>query len=127
MSSALFDLSGKVALVSGAAQGMGRAMALALAEAGADVMLVDRNSDGTKETAGLIEKYHRRAVVAGCAVSDTEQIRHLFKRLDAEYALIDFLGYVQGVGVSGRSEDSSIDVVDPSRRNLMQDDIHVRI
>ena len=51
MSSNLFDLSGKVALVSGAAQGMGRAMALALAEAGADVMAVDRNEDGAKATA----------------------------------------------------------------------------
>lgn len=51
MPSSLFDLSGKVALVSGAAQGMGRAMALALAECGADVMVVDLNSAGGEKTA----------------------------------------------------------------------------
>ena len=42
----MFELNGRVALVSGAANGMGRAMALALAEAGADVMLADRDLDG---------------------------------------------------------------------------------
>jgi NAD(P)-dependent dehydrogenase (short-subunit alcohol dehydrogenase family) len=40
----LFDMTGKVAVVSGAASGMGEAMASAFAEAGADVMLVDKNS-----------------------------------------------------------------------------------
>ena len=43
MTSSLFDLAGKVAVVSGAAQGMGQATALAVAQHGADVMLVDRN------------------------------------------------------------------------------------
>ena len=42
----LFDLSGKVAVISGAAQGMGQATALAVAQAGADVMLVNRNLAG---------------------------------------------------------------------------------
>jgi NAD(P)-dependent dehydrogenase (short-subunit alcohol dehydrogenase family) len=40
----LFDMTGKVGLVSGAASGMGKAMATAFAEAGADVMLVDKNT-----------------------------------------------------------------------------------
>ena len=46
MTHPMFDLSGKVAVVSGAAQGLGRATAVAVAEAGADVMLVDRNLEG---------------------------------------------------------------------------------
>ena len=52
----LFDLSGKVAVVSGAAQGMGQATALALAHAGADVALVDRNLEGANATAAEIQR-----------------------------------------------------------------------
>ena len=48
---ALFDLTGKVAVVSGAAQGMGRATAVAVAQFGADMMLVDRNLEGAEATA----------------------------------------------------------------------------
>ena len=47
----LFDLTDKVAIVSGAAQGMGRAIALALANAGAHLILVDRNEAGAHRTA----------------------------------------------------------------------------
>ena len=51
MSSKIFDLSGKVSIVSGAAQGMGKAMAVALAEAGSDMAIVDLNGEGLSETA----------------------------------------------------------------------------
>ena len=58
----LFDLSDRVALVSGGARGMGRAMALAFAEAGADLLLVDLNGEGVQRTAQEIEALGRRAV-----------------------------------------------------------------
>ena len=119
MSTSLFDLNGKVALVTGAAQGLGRAMALALAEAGADLMVVDRNSDGATKTAALIEAYGRRAVVAPCDVSDPEQIRSLFRRLDIEFSHIDFLGNVAGDGVLGNPEEISLANVEHSWRNLV--------
>jgi len=119
MSTSLFDLNDKVALVTGAAQGLGRAMALALAEAGADLMLVDRNADGTTKTAALIEAYRRRAVVAPCDVSDPEQIRSLFLRLDTEFGRIDFLGNVAGDGVLGSPEEISLANVEQSWRNLV--------
>jgi NAD(P)-dependent dehydrogenase (short-subunit alcohol dehydrogenase family) len=118
MSTSLFDLNGKVALVTGAAQGLGRAMALALAEAGADLMLVDRNADGATKTAALIEAYRRRAVVAPCDVSDPEQIHSLFWRLDTEFGRIDFLGNVVGDGVLGPEEISLADV-EQSWKNLV--------
>jgi len=47
----LFDLTGRVALVSGAAQGIGRSMSLAFAEAGAEVMLADINETGAPPSA----------------------------------------------------------------------------
>ena len=49
------DMSGKVALVTGAASGLGRETALALSKAGAKVYLVDVNAEGLAETAGMIE------------------------------------------------------------------------
>ena len=57
-----FDLSGRVALVTGAARGLGEAIALALAHAGADVVLGLRDASTTPPVAGEIERLGRRAV-----------------------------------------------------------------
>ena len=119
MSSSLFDLTGKVALVTGAAQGLGRAMVLALAEAGADALLVDRNEAGARETAATIAKLGRRAVVAKCDVSDPVQVREVYRQLDAEFGRIDFLGNVAGDGLIGAPEDISLEDVEKCWRNLV--------
>ena len=115
----MFDLTGRVALVTGAAQGLGRAMALALAEAGADVLLVDRNEAGARETSATITKLGRRAVVARCDVSDPAQVREVFRQLDAEFGRIDFLGNVAGDGLLGAPEDISLEDVEKCWRNLV--------
>src|SRR5512136_3092235 len=94
----LFDLSGRVALVSGTASGMGRAMAIGLAETGADLMLADINTAGNEATAAHIAGLGRRAIPITCDVSDPEQIRSMFARLDREYGRIDVLGNVAGEG-----------------------------
>src|ERR1051326_8355909 len=95
----LFDLTGRVAVVSGAAQGMGRAMALALADAGADLMLVDRNLEGAQRTGGEIAALGRKAVADGGDVSNIAEVRRLFARVDKEFGRIDVLGNVAGEGV----------------------------
>src|SRR5882762_7319087 len=115
----LFNLTGRVALVTGAAQGIGRAMAVALAEAGANVMLADLNGAGVRETAVSIKKLRRRALAATCDVADPEQIRGLFRRLDDEFGRIDFLGNVAGDAVLGRPEDISLEEVRQCWRNLV--------
>ena len=62
----LFDLTGRIAVVTGSAQGMGRAMAIALAEAGADTVLLDRNEAGIEATAHSIQALGRKALpIAG--------------------------------------------------------------
>jgi NAD(P)-dependent dehydrogenase (short-subunit alcohol dehydrogenase family) len=115
----MFNLSGRVALVTGAAQGLGRAMALALAEAGADLMLADRNEAGANETGATVKKLGRRAVVVKCDVADPVQIRELFRQFDAEFGRIDFLGNVAGDGILGAPEDISLDDVERCWRNLV--------
>lgn len=104
----LFDLSGKVAVVSGAAQGLGRAAALALAECGADAMLVDRNLAGAEATAAQIRELGRRAKASACDVSSPDAIADLFLQIDQEFGRVDFLGNIAGDGHLARPEDLTI-------------------
>jgi NAD(P)-dependent dehydrogenase (short-subunit alcohol dehydrogenase family) len=119
MANKLFDLTGRVALVSGAAQGMGRAMSIALAEAGADLMLADINGAGAAKTAETIKVLGRRAVPVTCDVSVPEQIRAMFGQLDREYGRIDFLGNVAGEAVRARPEEIDLKDVEWTWRNLV--------
>ncbi len=68
------ELSGKSALVTGASRGIGRAIALAFAHAGADVALVARDEDALRGVAADIEALGRRAVVLPCDVTDREAV-----------------------------------------------------
>jgi len=115
----LFDLRGRVAAVSGAAQGMGRAMALALADAGADLMLVDRNLEGAQRTAGEIAALGRKASADGCDVSNVEEVRRLFARIDKEFGRIDVLGNVAGEGALAPPETITLEQVEMVLRNLV--------
>lgn len=115
----MFDLTGRVALVSGAASGLGRAASLALAEFGADVLLVDLNADGLAQTAEQIRGLGRRAETAVCDVSEPDQIRPLFVELDRKFGQIDFLGNIAGEGILARPEEISLEDVERTWRNLV--------
>lgn len=108
MTSSLFDLRGKVAVVSGAAQGLGQATALALAENGADVVLADRNVEGAESTASKVERSGRRALVVGVDVSDIDAIGSLFRQVDLNFGRVDFLGNIAGDGYLSPPEDLQI-------------------
>ena len=96
MSQDLFDLSNRVALVSGAASGLGKAMATGLAEAGADLVLTDINPDGLATTAKELGGFGNRALPVTCDMSQPDQIRNLFKQIDREFGQIDIVGNVAG-------------------------------
>lgn len=115
----MFDLSGRVAVVSGAASGMGRAMSLALAEAGADLMLADINLAGAGKTADEISAMGRRAIAVDCDVSRPDQIRAMFARVDEEFGRIDFLGNVAGEATRAKPEVISLEDVEQTWRNLV--------
>jgi NAD(P)-dependent dehydrogenase (short-subunit alcohol dehydrogenase family) len=119
MPSTLFDLTGRVALVSGAASGLGRAMSLALAEHGADLVLADLNTAGVERTAQDAARLGRRAVPATCDVSRPEEVRGLFARLDRDFGRVDFLGNVAGEGVLGKPEDITVEQVQQSLQTLV--------
>src|SRR5262249_3105888 len=113
------DLTGRVGLVSGAAQGMGRAMALALAEAGADLVLADLNDAGVRRTADQAATLGRKAIPVVCDVSKPEAIRAMFQQLDKVFGRIDFLGNVAGNADLGAPEEISLESVEQTWRNLV--------
>ena len=115
----MFDLTGRVALVSGAASGLGKATALAVAEAGADVVLADINEDGLRVVAGEIESLDRRALPQVCDISEPEQICSMFERIDDEFGRIDFVANIAGEAVRKKPEDISLDEVEWTWRNLV--------
>lgn len=119
MTSKLFDLTGKVAVVSGAAQGMGKATAIAVAEAGADVVLIDRNLTAAEGTGETIRRLGRRALVAGTNVSDPLAIAELFRQIDSEFGRVDFLGNIAGDGHLAKPEDLTIDDLHRVLQNLV--------
>ena len=75
-----FPLDGKVAIVTGASRGLGRAMALALAEAGADVAVAARSTAEIEETAHQVEKLGRRALAVRTDVAEYAQVEALVAR-----------------------------------------------
>ncbi|MFO0816928.1 MAG: SDR family oxidoreductase [Pirellulales bacterium] len=108
MTSELFSLTGRVAVVSGAAQGLGRATALALAQHGANVVLVDRNRLGAEATAQQIQTLGRTTLVAETDVSDPNAIAELFRLVDDQFGRVDFLGNIAGDGHLCKPEDLTI-------------------
>ncbi|GHJ43042.1 2-deoxy-D-gluconate 3-dehydrogenase [Catellatospora sp. TT07R-123] len=84
-----FGLEGKTALVTGASRGIGRAIALGLAEAGADVAVLARSTGALAEGAKEIEAMGRRAFAYTCDVDDAEQIRRTVAAAIADLGHLD--------------------------------------
>jgi NAD(P)-dependent dehydrogenase (short-subunit alcohol dehydrogenase family) len=85
-----FRLTGKVALVTGAARGIGKAIALLFAEKGADVVLVDL-LDEVKDTAALIARSGRKALPLTADITRTENVTQIVDKVIREFGRIDIL------------------------------------
>jgi NAD(P)-dependent dehydrogenase (short-subunit alcohol dehydrogenase family) len=116
---AAFDLSGRVALVSGAGQNIGRAIALGLAEAGADLLICDIKPDTLENTADAIAKLGRRVVPVKCNLYDFDQLRAAFARLDREFGRIDVLANIPGGSHRSHPEEMSVEDFEDTLRQLL--------
>jgi NAD(P)-dependent dehydrogenase (short-subunit alcohol dehydrogenase family) len=105
--SAPFDLTGQTALVTGAARGLGRAIALSLADAGADVALGLRDQDVDGGLVAEITAKGRRALPLAMDVTDLAQSRAAIDRAVAEFGRLDILVNNAGGGIGGPAIDVS--------------------
>ncbi len=91
------DMNGKAAVVTGAASGLGRAVALKLGQAGADVCLVDVNADGLAETAAELEKLGRRTLTRTTDISVQENCAEAVAGAVDAFGRLDALCNVAGI------------------------------
>ena len=86
-----FGLADKVAIVTGASQGIGRTLAVALAEAGVHVALVSRTQAALDEVATEVRAHGRQALVVPTDLTEVTQIRAMVKKVHADFGRIDIL------------------------------------
>lgn len=101
MSRSLFDLTGRVAVVMGGTTGLGHAIALGLAEAGADVAPSSRRAEQVDATAAEVEKLGRRSMRATSDVLDRASVQSLHDAVLKEFGKVDIL--VNAAGVTHKS------------------------
>ncbi|HEX7959400.1 MAG TPA: glucose 1-dehydrogenase [Terriglobales bacterium] len=95
-----FDLASKTAVVIGGTSGIGRCLALGLAEAGANVVPTGRRPDCVSAVADEIKKVNRGSLKIPCDVTDRSSIEALFEKTIAEFGQVDIL--INSAGITKR-------------------------
>lgn len=122
MSDSLFDLSGKVAIVTGSTKGIGRAIAEALARAGAKVVISSRKADQCEEVAARIRSEGGEASAIACHIGKREDVEHLVSETKNQFGQIDILVCNAAVNpyygpMAGLTDDAFTKVVDTNIRS----------
>jgi 3-oxoacyl-[acyl-carrier protein] reductase len=117
------DLAGRVAVVTGAAHGFGRAIAQALGRCGASVWAVDVLGDELDETAGLAQQEGLRCTPVVCDVTDSAAVEQLVARAQAQDGQVDILVNNAG-GVRGQVGRPVEDVADEDWEAVLRVNLH---
>jgi gluconate 5-dehydrogenase len=105
----LFDLTGRVAIVTGGGTGIGRQMATGLAESGADVVLCARKHERCEQVAAELERLDVRALGLRCDVRDPADIEAVVDRTRADFGRIDVLVNNAGTSWGAPAEDHPLE------------------
>ncbi|MFA5883324.1 MAG: SDR family oxidoreductase [Acidimicrobiia bacterium] len=103
MSQVTYDFAGKVAIVTGAGGGIGRASALGFARAGASVVVADVNADGAEETVALAEAAGGRAIAVPTDVASSDAVQAMVERTITQFGRLDYAH--NNAGVAGEQND----------------------
>jgi NAD(P)-dependent dehydrogenase (short-subunit alcohol dehydrogenase family) len=109
MSENFFDLTGRVAIMTGASRGLGQYFGRALARAGADLVITSRNQESLTPFREEIEALGRRAVPVELDVRDYKSIQHMVKEAYEAFGKIDILVNNAGCNVRRRATEISWD------------------
>ena len=104
MSLSMFDLTDRAAIVTGGGRGLGRAIALGFAEAGADVVVCARSSAEIEDTAAKIRDKGRRALAVTADVRNVDQVTNILHETLAHFGTIDILVNNAGGGIGGSTD-----------------------
>jgi NAD(P)-dependent dehydrogenase (short-subunit alcohol dehydrogenase family) len=109
MAEDLFDLTGRVAVLTGAASGLAQAIAIGMAGNGADVVCADINDAGMAETVRQIAALGRTALAVSCDVSQPAEITRLFEEVDRHFGHVEILVNAAFTPSRARPEELSLD------------------
>ena len=110
-----FSLNDKLAVVTGAGRGIGRALSIGLAEAGADVVLLSRTRNDLEDVASEIEKLGRKAYIIPTDITSREEIRKAIAYIEDQKRSIDIL--INNAGMNIRS--TALEVTDQEWQTIM--------
>ncbi|HJS83923.1 MAG TPA: SDR family NAD(P)-dependent oxidoreductase [Acetobacteraceae bacterium] len=113
-----FDLTGKVALVTGGNSGIGLGMARAMAEAGADIAIWGTNAEKNARAEAALKPTGRRVLTLLCDVGGEQAVERAFARTLAELGRVD--GCFANAGVSGRGQRSFMDMPAEEWRRVLR-------
>ena len=99
----MFNLKGRVAVITGASSGLGRQMAIAFANQGADLAILARRIEKLEDLKKELEKTNVKVLPIKCDVTNTEDINNAAKEVEKEYGKVDIL-----VNCAGSSKDKGV-------------------
>jgi NAD(P)-dependent dehydrogenase (short-subunit alcohol dehydrogenase family) len=105
----MFDLTGKVAVVTGGSGGAGKAISIGLALYGADVVCTSRTLSTLEDTAAEVEKLGKKALPVSCDVTDPQSVDSMMKKTIDEFGKVDILITAAGIALRTEAENMPIE------------------